>query len=259
MNLQQFSLEGKVALITGGSRGIGEAAAILLARAGADIAITSRKQPDLDEVSKKIEAEGRRSIAIAANVGKLDQIQPLVDTVMEKFGRIDILVNNAGTSFNAPALDITETAWDSVMNLNLKGLFFLSQAVARIMKNTGGGSIINISSVAGIKAQNNTPHYSISKAAVIMATSVLAKEWAAYKIRVNCVAPGSIETRLYDAIFQILPEDQRENAKTAAVSGVPMKRAGMPEEIADAILFLASDASSYITGQTITADGGMLL
>ena len=259
MDTSKFSLKGKVALVTGGSRGIGEAAAVLFAKAGADVAITSRNQADLDIVSKKIEAEGQRALAVAAHIGRMDQIQNLVDTVTKKFGRIDILVNNAGTSFNSTSLEITEKAWDSVMNLNLKGLFFLSQAAAKVMKNHDGGNIINISSVAGIRVQDYTPHYTISKAAVIMTTKVLAKEWAEYNIRVNCIAPGSIETKLYGAIFETLPEDQREKAKETAVTGIPIKRAGLPEEIADAILFLASDASSYITGETITIDGGRLL
>jgi 2-dehydro-3-deoxy-D-gluconate 5-dehydrogenase len=259
MDLSQFSLEGKIALITGGSRGIGEATALCFARAGADVAITARNQEDLNEVAKRIEAEGRKALPIAAHVGRMDQIQGLVDGVIEKFGRIDILVNNAGTSFNAPAMDISEKAWDSVMNLNLKGLFFLGQAVARKMKDQGGGKIINISSVAGIKVQTFTPHYSISKAAVIMVTKVMAKEWADYNIRVNCIAPGPIETKLYDAIFAPLPEDQKEKAKSMAASGIPMKRAGLPREIADPILFLASEASSYVTGQTLLVEGGLTL
>ena len=257
--MTQFSLEGKVALITGGSRGIGEATAIGFAEAGADVAISARNQSDLEEVSKKIEAAGRKSLAVAAHVGRMDQIQQLVDKVKEKFGRIDILVNNAGTSFNAPAIEISEKAWDSVMNLNLKGLFFLSQAVGRVMKEQGGGQIINIASVAGIKVQANTPHYSISKAAVIMVTKVLAKEWADYNIRVNCIAPGPIRTKLYDAIFLPLPEDQREKAMEMASQNIPLKRAGQPREIADTIIFLASGASSYITGQTISVDGGLIL
>jgi NAD(P)-dependent dehydrogenase (short-subunit alcohol dehydrogenase family) len=257
MDLSQFSLEGKTALITGGSRGIGEATALAFAKAGADVAITARKQEDLDEVAKKIQAEGRKALAVSAHVGRMDQIQKLVETVMEKFGKIDILVNNAGTSFNAPAIDISEKAWDSVLNLNLKGLFFLSQAVAQKMKDLGGCNIINISSVAGLKVQDFTPHYSISKAAVIMVTKVFAKEWAAYNIRANCIAPGPIQTKLYDAIFEPLPEDQREKAKGMAAQHVPLKRAGLPREIADAILFLASDASSYVTGQTFAVDGGM--
>ena len=257
MNLSQFSLEGKVALITGGSRGIGEETAIRFAKAGANVAITSRKQEDLDEVAKKIVAEGREAFPVAAHVGRIDQIQLLVNTVMDKFGRIDILVNNAGTSFNAPAIDISEKAWDSVMNLNLKGLFFLSQAVAQKMKDLGGCNIINISSVAGLKVQQHTPHYSISKAAVIMVTKVLAKEWAEYNIRANCIAPGPIQTKLYDAIFAVLPEDQQQNAKDMAAQNVPLKRAGLPREIADSILFLASEASSYVTGQTFAVDGGL--
>jgi len=259
MDISQFALEGKVALVTGGSRGIGESTAIRFAKAGADVVVTSRKQPDLEEVAKKIEAEGRKSLAIATHIGRIDQLQPLVDQVVEKFGRIDILVNNAGTNFFTSALDMTEKGWDAVLNLNLKGLFFLSQAAAKVMKEHGGGNIINISSTSGLKVQDKTPHYSIAKSAVIMLTKALAKEWAAYNIRVNCIAPGPIKTRLYDAMFETLPADQQEAAMERAAQAHPMKRPGLPREIADSVIFLASEASSYVTGQTFAVDGGAIL
>jgi NAD(P)-dependent dehydrogenase (short-subunit alcohol dehydrogenase family) len=175
-----FSLNGKVALITGGSRGIGKATALGLARAGADIAIASRTLTDLESVAAEIRDLGRKALPVAAHVGKLEQINILVQTVYKKFGRIDILVNNAGTS---PALsgllDIEERLWDSIMNLNLKGLVFLSQAVARIMKEHGG-SIINVASVDGYMHEPNIGIYSISKAAVVQATKIMAEEWAKY-------------------------------------------------------------------------------
>ncbi len=259
MQLPQFSLEGKVALVTGGSRGIGAAAARLLADAGADVAVSSRKLPDLEKVAAEVRERGRRSLALTAHAGRMDEISSLVDRVVGELGRLDVLVNNAGTSFFAPAIDMEEKAWDSVFNLDLKGLFFLSQAAARVMREQGGGSIINISSISGIRVQVSSGHYSIAKAGVIMATKVMAREWAPLGIRANCIAPGAIETRLYDAIYSQLPEERAEQAKNEARRRIPMARVGKPEEIADAILFLASDASSYMTGQTFAVDGGALL
>ena len=259
MELSQFSLEGKVALVTGGSRGIGEATAVTLARAGADVAVTSRKLPDLERVAEQVRSVGRRALAAEAHVGRIDQLEPLVDRVVAELGRIDILVNNAGTNFFSPAIDMDEKAWDSVLNLDLKGLFFLSQAAARRMRDQGGGRIVNISSVSGYRVQVPTGHYSIAKAGVHMATKVMALEWAPYNIRVNCIAPGAIDTRLYDAIFTLMPDEQAEEQKENARQRIPMGRVGEPREIADAILYLASDASSYVTGQSFAVDGGALL
>ena len=259
MHLPQFSLEGKVALVTGGSRGIGAAAARTLAEAGADVAVSSRKLPDLEKVAAEVRELGRRSLAVAAHVGRMDQIQPLVDRVVGELGRLDILVNNAGTSFFAPAIDMDEKAWDSVFNLDLKGLFFLSQAAARVMRAQGGGSIVNISSISGIRVQVANGHYSIAKAGVLMATKVMAREWAPFNIRANCIAPGAIDTKLYDAIYAQLPGAELEQRKDEARRRIPMSRVGKPQEIADAILYLASEASSYVTGQTFAVDGGALL
>ena len=259
MDLSQFSLEGKVALITGGSRGIGEATAIAFAKAGADVAVTSRKIEDLEPVAERVRTEGRKSLAVATHVGRVDQLQPLVDQVVGELGPIDILVNNAGTNFFSPSIDMEERGWDAVFNLDLKGLFFLSQACARVMRDNGGGNIVNISSVSGLRVQVPTGHYSIAKAGVIMATKVMAVEWAQYHVRANCIAPGAIETRLYDAIFELLPEGEKEQRKDAAAGAIPMKRVGEPREIADACVFLASNASSYMTGQTFAVDGGALL
>ena len=259
MDLPQFSLEGKVALVTGGSRGIGQATAITLAQAGADVAVTSRKLPDLEIVAQQIREQGRNALALDAHLGRIDQIQPVVDRVIAELGGLDILVNNAGTNFFAPAIDMEERAWDTVFNLDLKGLFFLSQAAARHMRDHGGGSIVNVSSVSGLRPQIPTSHYSIAKAGVIMATKALAVEWAEYGIRVNCIAPGAIETRLYDAIFSLLPEDESKARKDSAAQRIPMKRVGDPQEIADGVLYLAASASSYVTGQTYSVDGGALL
>jgi len=260
IDISQFSLKGQVALVTGGSRGIGEATAIAFAKAGADVAVTSRKLPDLERVAEEIRKLGRKSLAVETHVGKVEMLQPLVDRVVAEFGKIDILVNNAGTNFFSPAIDMTEKGWDSVLNLDLKGLFFLSQAVGKQMiKQRTGGRIVNISSISGFKVQVPTGHYSIAKAGVIMATKVMALEWAKYNIRVNCIAPGAIETKLYDSIFAVLPPDQQQAAKERAAAHIPMGRAGEPSELANAVLFLASNASSYVTGQAFLVDGGAIL
>lgn len=259
MDLSQFVLEGKTALVTGGSRGIGEATAIALANAGADVAVTSRKLPELERVADRIRKLGRKSMAVETHVGRMDQLQPLVDKVVAEFGKIDILVNNGGTSVASPAMEYSEKAWDSVMNLNLKGLFFLSQAVARVMMENGGGSIINVTSISAFKPEVPTCAYSISKAGVVMATKCMAIEWVQHNIRVNAIAPGPIDTHLFNAKYAILPEEEARQQLTGIAARVPLNRIGQPNEIADAMVFLASNASSYITGQTITIDGGLTL
>ena len=243
-------MEGKVALITGGSRGIGKATALGFARAGADVVIASRKLTDLEKVAEEIRGLGRESLAIAAHVGRLEDINNLVTKAVEDFGRIDILVNNAGINPNLDsALDAQERAWDAVMNLNLKGLFFLSQAVARVMKAKGGGCIINVASMDGIRP-GMLPVYSISKAGVIMATKVMALEWAQFGIRVNVVAPGLVKTRFSEDFWN------NPDVWKSWVSKIPMQRPAEPEEIAGMMLCLASDAASYVTGAVITVDGG---
>ena len=248
-----FSLENKIVVITGASRGIGQAAAIKLAEAGADVAIASRKLPDLEKVAEEVRKTGRKCQPIAAHIGKMEDINNLVKRVLEEFGRIDILVNNAATNPNmAPAIDVDERTWDSVMNLNLKGLFFLGQAVAKVMRGKGGGKIINVASVAGI-TPDILPIYSISKAGVIMVTKVMAQQWAPYNIRVNAIAPGLTKTRFSEALWK------NPDILQMAMNRTPMARPAEPEEMAGAIIYLASDASSYVTGQVIPIDGGMTI
>jgi len=245
-----FLLGGKVALVTGGSRGIGKAIAIGLAQAGADVALASRKLADLEQVAGEIKALDRKALAVAAHVGRLEDINNLVNRVKEEFGRIDILVNNAATNPTMDsALDIQERAWDAIMNLNLKGLFFLSQAVAKLMKEQGGGVIINISSVAGL-TPDILPVYSISKAGVIMATKVMAREWARYNIRVNAIAPGLVRTRFSEALWG------NPDILQGALVGTPLGRIAEPADMVGAAIFLASDASSYVTGHVLVVDGG---
>ena len=250
---ESFSLSGKVVLVTGGSRGIGKAIAVGLARFGADVAVTSRKLPDLEEVAKEIRGLGRRSMAVATHVGRIDEINSLVPRVKEEFGRIDILVNNAGTNPTmSSAIDIEERAWDSIMNLNLKGLFFLSQTVARLMKGQGGGQIINVASVAGI-TPDILPVYSISKAGVIMATKVMAQQWAQYNIRVNAIAPGLTKTRFSEALWS------NPDIEKAVMARTPLQRVAEADEMVGAVIFLASNASSYVTGHVLVVDGGTVI
>ena len=248
-----FSLKGKVALITGGSRGIGKATALGFARAGADVVVASRKLDELEKVAEEIRGMGRESLAIEAHVGQLEQIENLVAKTLDKFKRIDILVNNAGTNPTmASALDIEERAWDAIMNLNLKGLFFLSQKVARVMKEQGGGCIINVASVDSF-SPGTVPIYSISKAGVIMATKVMAQECAKYGIRVNAIAPGLVKT----AFSRALMDDPEILGKI--MGKVPMGRPAEPEEMVGTMLYLASDAASYVTGTAAVVDGGQLI
>ncbi len=253
MDLSKISLQGKVALITGGSRGIGHASALALADAGADVAVASRKLPDLEVVVKEIKAKGRRGMAVASHVAKMEELKGLVEKVMAEFGRIDILMNNAGTNpYYGPLMDAEEWAWDATMNVNLKGPFLLSQLVARIMKKQGGGSIINTSSVGGLKA-GELAIYGVTKAGLIMLTQNMAKEWGQYNIRVNAIAPGIIKTRLSEALWK------EPEVGEAAIKKIALLRLGEPDDVARVVLFLASDASSYVTGTTIVVDGGELL
>lgn len=249
----ELSLKGKVGLITGASRGIGEAAALGLAQAGADLAIVSRKLPDLEKVGEEIKKLGRKCLPVQAHLGRLDEINQLVKRVLDEFGKIDILVNNAATNPTmAQAIDVDERAWDSILNLNLKGLFFLSQAVARVMREKGGGKIINVSSAAGT-TPDLLPLYSISKAGVNMATKVMAQQWAQYNIRVNAIAPGLTKTRFSEALWK------NPDILKMAMFKTPLRRPAEPVEMVGAIIYLASDASSYVTGQIIGIDGGITI
>lgn len=250
MNFSNFSCEGKVALITGGSRGIGRASALALADAGADVVVSSRKIADLERVAEEIRTRGVKGLAVAAHNAKSEDAKMLIERVVKEFGRIDILLNNAGTNpYFGPLMDQDETTYDITMNVNLKGIFILSQLAARAMKQTGGGCIINTASIGGLRA-GELGVYCVSKAAVIMLTQVMAKEWGQYDIRVNALAPGIIKTRLSEALWKDPKVNQR------AVAQIPLMRLGEPEEIAGAVVFLSSAAGSYITGETIVIDGG---
>lgn len=256
--LSQFSLEGKVALVTGASRGIGYATALGFANLGADVAITSRKQPDLDAAAVEIRQTGRKVLPIASHGGRMENHVALVDAVVKEFGKLDILVNNAATSpAVASVLDTEERLWDTMMNVNLKGLYFLSQAAAQVMKEQGGGKIVNVSSIEGTKPGKARSVYSIGKAAVIMLTKSFAAELAPYNIRVNAIAPGAIETKMLNNMWTHLPQEEQESIRTDLNERIPLGHIADPDEMVGAMIYMASDASSFLTGQTLLIDGGV--
>ena len=259
-DLSKFSLKGKTAIVTGASRGIGKAIALGFAKAGAKVALTSRKINDLETNVAEIKSSGGEAFPVQAHLGKMDEINRMVNTVMDKFGRIDILVNNAGTSpAMGSVLDSDERLWETIMNLNLRGLYFTSQAVAKVMKKQGSGKIINIASIDGFKPEPGVSVYSISKAGVRMITKAFALELAPYNIQVNAIAPGPISTKMLDSHWFHLPPEEAKRQKEAMAKITPMGRIGEPDEIAGAAVYLASNASSYTTGAEIVIDGGILL
>jgi 3-oxoacyl-[acyl-carrier protein] reductase len=246
------SLEGKKALVTGASRGIGRAIAIALAEAGADVAVNyAGSEGAAAETAAAIEALGRRSLTVKANVGKPDEFEAMVKEVIEAFGAIDILVNNAGITRDNLIMRMKEEEFDQVIETNLKGVFNGIKAVTRPMMKQRSGRIINISSVVGAIGNPGQANYVAAKAGVIGLTKASARELASRGITVNCVAPGFIETEMTDK----LPEEMKEQ-----LSGqIPLARLGQPEDIANVVRFLASGGSAYMTGQTIHVDGGMYM
>ncbi len=250
-----FSLEGKTAIITGGGTGIGKSIAIEFARAGADVALCSRKLEHLEPVVKQITTMGRRSFAEVVDVRVEDQVKAMVDRAVKEFGRLDIMVNNAGASFRAQPEDISANGWNTVVGINLTGAFLGCKWAGKHMMAQGGGTIINISSIAGVYGSTMMPHYGAAKSGVIMLTRELGVAWGRKGVRVNCIAPGPVETEGYlDVLKKTDPDAEATYAKVA--SRVGMGRWGKVEEIAYPCIFLASDASSWITGTTIVVDGG---
>lgn len=254
MVVADFSLKGKVAIVTGGSRGIGRSIAIALAEAGADVCVAARKPEALEESLAAVKATGQRGIAVPTNVREMAALQNLVDETKRQLGRIDILVNNAATNpVFGPIANLDERAWDTVMNTNVKSAFFLSKMVREAIKEHGqGGSIINVSSTGGFRASAGLGAYSVSKAALIMLTKVCAKEWGPDGIRVNCIAPGLIRTEFSRALWD------NEAAQRNASAQSPLRRIGEPDEMAGAVVYFASPASSFTTGETLILDGGGL-
>ena len=252
MDASYLSLEGKVALITGSSRGIGRSIALQFADAGADVVVSSRKLPDLEKVADEIKSRGRRSIAVPAHNAKMEDLKNLMARVKEEFGRLDILVNNAvANPVMADVLHMEEPPFDLIMNANVKGYYFLSQAAAKMMVEQGsGGAIINIASVGGIFVTPGLGPYCISKAAIIMMTKCLAVELGSHKIRVNCIAPGIIQTKFSEALWS------NEKLMADYLKKMPLGKIGQPEEIARTALYLATEASGFMTGSTLIIDGG---
>ena len=253
MTTPLFDLTGKVALITGASRGIGAATAHLLARHGAHVVISSRKQEDLDTVAAAIHAAGGKATAIAAHQGDSAALKHLIGEIETHLGRLDILVNNAAT--NPYFGHVSDTGMDMVektLQVNIKGYFELSALASKLMKKSGGGAIVNIASINGVKPGMFQGIYSITKAAVINMTQSFAKECAPWKIRVNAVLPGLTDTKFASALTK------NEHILKTVLPQIPLARMAQPEEIAPGILFLVSPAASYVTGTTLTIDGGFV-
>ena len=247
-----MNLTGKVALVTGASRGIGQAAAIELAKAGADVVVNFiGNEAVAQETVAAIEALGRKAIKIKADVGNAEDVQAMVDEAVAAFGHIDILVNNAGITRDGLLIRMKDSDWDDVLNINLKGVYLVTKAVAKLMVKQRAGRIINMTSVSGVTGNVGQANYAAAKAGVIGFTKTCAKELAARGITVNAVAPGFIETAMTD----VLPEKIKEGIAAT----VPFGRMGQPEEIASVVTFLASDFASYITGQVLNVDGGMVM
>ncbi len=251
MILDAFNLQGKVALVTGCDTGLGQGMTLGLAEAGCDIIGVNRKIPH--ETAEKVQALGRRFTAIQADLSQPDVIPGLVDEAVARMGRIDILVNNAGTIRREDALEFSEKNWDEVMNLNIKSVFFLSQAVAKqFIKQGSGGKIINIASMLSFQGGIRVPSYTASKSAVLGVTRLLANEWAQYNINVNAIAPGYMATNN----TQQLRDDEARSKEI--LDRIPAGRWGKPEDLQGAAVFLAASASDYINGYTIAVDGGWL-
>lgn len=251
MSIPGISLAGKAAIVTGGSRGIGKGIALMFAGAGADVVVCSRNlDGKLELAAEEIRKLGRRSLAVTTDVTQQTDIDNLVKQTTDAFGAIDILVNNAGTVIRAPVIEHSEEDWDRVVDTNLKSCFLLSRAVGKIMMEQKRGNIINIASMRGIVAAPGRVSYTVSKAAVIMLTRVLALEFAPY-IRVNAIAPGWIMTELTEPQWK----DPKIRAEIDAT--IPIDRWASADEMASVALFLASELSSYVTGQTLVVDGGI--
>ncbi|MBU1016186.1 glucose 1-dehydrogenase [Patescibacteria group bacterium] len=246
--LSKFDLTGKTAILTGASRGLGKAMALGLAQAGANIVITDVL--DTKKTVKEIESLGVKAMGLKVDVTRKGDIDKMVKKTLQKFKKIDILVNNAGVYFPTPVKDVKEKDWDKIIGINLKGTMMCAQAVGKEMCKEKSGSIINIASVAGIMAFAQSAAYNTSKAAIIMLTKTLATEWASCGIRVNAICPGIFATDMTKGLLK------DKGFQTMVKTKIPMARYAVPEELAGAALYLASDASSYTTGHALVVDGG---
>lgn len=246
-----FDLSGRKAIVTGGGRGLGRAIAVGLAQFGADVALVARTAAELDETARLVRAEGRLALTYPADVSRKSEVERVVNDVAAQWERIDILVNNAGVDAARPALDYAEDDWDFVLDVNLKGYFLFAQACARHMKAQGRGAIVNNSSICGEVAIKNIVAYNASKGGVNMLTRTLALEWAPFGIRVNAFAPSYMEAFMPGAA------SEHDTAKEQSIRDLtPLGRRGKPEELVGPVVFLASDASSYVTGEILMVDGG---
>jgi len=251
MDNSYLSLEGKVALVTGGSRGIGKAIALTFADAGADLAISGRKIQDLEKVADEIRKLGKKCLPVSAHARKVEELKHLVDQVVETFGRIDILVNNAATNpAMGPIVGTEEKIYDHIMETNLKGYFMMSKFAGAVMVKQKSGNIINISSAGGVSPAEGLGPYCISKAGINMLTKALALELGPYNIRVNAIAPRIVKTGFSEALWT------NEALMKKELELVPLKRVASPEEIARTALYLASTASNYMTGHVVVLNGG---
>ncbi|HAJ37039.1 MAG TPA: short-chain dehydrogenase [Chloroflexi bacterium] len=247
----RFDLTGKVAIVTGASRGIGAAIAVALAEAGARVVLASRKQENVDAVAAQIQAQGGAALAVAAHTGDAAAVAALVETSVATYGGVDILVNNAATNPHfGPLLTAEESHWDKTFDVNVKGYLRMIKACVPVMQARGGGKVINLASIAGKIPQPGMGVYCVTKAGVIMLTEVLAAELAPLNIQVNAIAPGFVKTKFSAAIWS----NAAMNA--AVLAGIPQQRMAEPEEIAGIALYLASPAASFTTGATIMVDGG---
>ncbi len=259
MNVKDlFSLKGKVAIVTGGGRGIGKFIATGLAEAGANVVVASRKMEKLQSTADEISKLGVKGLAVKCDMGNKDDIHNLVGDTMKEFGTVDILVNNAGVTWGAPTLDFPLEQWDKIFNVNVRGVWIISQEVAKIMKEKGGGKMINLSSVMGFRGSQEEAHpavpYNSSKAAINLLTMNLAIKLARYKIYVNAIAPGFFHTDM----MGYLDKPEMKPIRDAVVMQIPIPKMGEEDDIKGLAVFLASKASDYITGAIIPVDGGML-
>jgi len=251
MDCSFLSLEGKVAVVTGASRGIGKAIALAFADAGADVVIASRKLPDLEKVAEEIKAKGRKALCVPTHTRKIDDLKNLVDKAMEGFNRIDILVNNAATNpAMGPIVDTDEKIFDHIMETNLKGYFMLSKMVGEVMRDQKSGNIINISSAGGVSPAEGLGPYCISKAGINMLTKQMALEMGPYNVRVNAIAPRIVKTKFSEALWS------NEKLMKNEYQFTPLKCVATPEEIAQTALYLASSATNYMTGHVLVLNGG---
>jgi NAD(P)-dependent dehydrogenase (short-subunit alcohol dehydrogenase family) len=251
--MPSLRLDGRAALVTGGSRGLGLGMALALAHAGADIALAARTVEQLEQAAGLVRATGRQALILPTDVGDIAAIRTTVQQAADHFGRLDILVNGAGMNFRQPADTFTEAEWDHLMTVNLKSVFFACQEAAKVMRRQGQGKIINLGSLSFEIIVPNVALYAISKGGLRQLTRALAVEWARDRINVNAIAPGRFWTALTDAVFS------NEELYESTVSVIPQGRPGIPSDLAGATVLLASDASDYITGQTIVVDGGWLV